>query len=1083
MTTRKTTSLDLAALREQLPTEGQPYWRSLEELAQTEAFQEMLHREFPAEASEWANPVTRRQFLALAGASLALAGLSGCSPQAPHTKIVPYVRQPEQLVPGKPLFFATAMAVGGAVTGLLVESHMGRPTKVEGNPQHPASLGATDSFAQAAVLSLYDPDRSQQVRYLGRPRSWDETINELRQRIQRQQAEDRKGKGLRLVTPADVSPTLREQIVKIWTTTLPEAKWYQYEPVTDQNVVEGARRAFGEEVNTYYDLTNADVILSLDADFLWSGPAHLRYAHDFASRRKVYEKDAQGQPIQMNRLYVVEGTPSITGAAADHRLPLRTGLVEAFARAVALELRQRPGLNQRPLDEVAAGSGLPAEALAWVAPLVSDLVENKGRCVILAGSAQPPMVHALAHALNEVLGNVGQTVIHTGPLPIGAVGKWIRTGDTVLRELTEEMAAGQVEVLLLLGVNPAFTAPADVPFARTLLELSQKTDDQGQHLAYTAHLSLYNDETSHLCQWHLPEAHFLESWSDARNHDGSASIVQPLIAPLYNGKSMHELLEVFNEGTPRPGFQIVHDFWRAYWQARHPRDHSRGFETFWEQALHDGVVPGSKGDEKKAALKDGWARGRPAPESTVSSESLEIVFRPDATLYDGRFANNGWLQELPRPLTQITWDNALLISPNTADDLGLKMETPGRNGGEHGQMLVDLVNLTYQGRSVTFPAWIVPGHADNAITVYLGQGRTQAGKVGNTNGRHNAYHLRTTDAPWFDGGVRLERTGERFTIACTQGHFNMADRHLVREDTLEKYKNDRNFAQKLEADPGKGERLGRMPYSLYGDEDKYKEGHKWGMVVDLSSCIGCGACVIACQAENNIPVVGKEQVTRGREMHWLRVDRYYHGEPKDPRTFHQPVMCQQCENAPCEIVCPVAATTHSHDGLNDMVYNRCVGTRYCSNNCPYKVRRFNFLQYADYATQSLKLGRNPDVTVRSRGVMEKCTFCVQRIRQADIDSEKRLVRARAAVRDPDEEGVKQKLEEECRIRDGDVVTACQAACPARAIVFGDINDRESKVAALKNLPLNYGLLTDLNTRPRTTYLAAIRNPNPAMPRD
>jgi MoCo/4Fe-4S cofactor protein with predicted Tat translocation signal len=1060
MTTPKTIPLDLAAARQRLAAGGEPFWSGLDELAQAETMQEMLHREFPDQASEWADPVTRRRFLALAGASVALAGLAGCAPQAPPEKIVPYVKQPEQIVPGLPLFFATAMALGGTAVGLLVESHEGRPTKVEGNPSHPASLGATDIYAQAAVLGLYDPDRSGSVTYLGRPRGWEAASLELRKALAGQRA--RKGSGLRVLTGAVASPTLADQLERMLK-DYPEAQWIQYDPLAGLNEAYGSRLAFGRQVNTYYDLDKADVIVSLDADFLSCGGGNLRYSRQYAARRKVWRDKAP----EMNRLYVVEGTPSVTGSVADHHIRLRTGLVESFARALAAELHRGAG-GDATLANVEAGPALPDEPAKAVGPIARDLLKHKGRCVVLAGYAQTGAVHALAHAMNQALGNVGQTAFHTDlviPPPADAgAAKRAKDGPAGLRELVGEMNGGAVEVLFILGANPVFTAPADLDFRAALEGLSRRK-------ALTIHHGLYQDETAEVCQWHVPETHFLESWGDARAFNGVASVVQPLIAPLFGGRSAHDILEVFMEGTQRPAYEIV----RAYWAAHRPKGEGT-FEQFWRRSLNDGVMAGTELPVKPAALQEGWSARDLAVSGAAAAapDNLEIVFRPDPTLYDGRFANNGWLQELPRPLSRLTWDNAAFLSPKTAEKLGLDSRFKlGYHGGEHGQTFAPVMEITYLGRSEKFPAWIMPGHADDAVTLHLGAGRTRAGRVGNTDGRFDAYKLRTADLPWFSWGARVAGTGEEFTLACVQAHHKIADqqtaaRHIVRTTTREQFTADPHSATRV---PGEeeGEPAGRLPLTLYSDEWKYPR-YRWGMAIDLSSCTGCSACVIACQAENNIPVVGKEQVTRGREMHWIRVDRFYAGGDLDnPETFHQPVPCQQCENAPCELVCPVAATAHSHDGLNDMTYNRCVGTRYCSNNCPYKVRRFNFLYYSreTFQVPTLKMLANPDVTVRSRGVMEKCTYCVQRIREADIRAEKRGLMPGAKEGDG-------------RIHDGEILTACQAACPAEAIVFGDMNDENSRVNKMKATPLDYGILTDLNTRPRTTYLAAVRNPNPEM---
>jgi molybdopterin-containing oxidoreductase family iron-sulfur binding subunit len=779
----------------------------------------------------------------------------------------------------------------------------------------------------------------------------------------------------------------------------------------------------------------------------------------------------QEKAPEMNRLYVVEGTPSVTGSVADHHVRLRTGLVESFARALAAELHRGVG-GDATLADVEAGPDLPAEAAKAVAPIARDLLRHKGRCVVLAGYAQTGTVHVLAHAMNQVLGNVGQTVFHTDPhIPPPAdagVAKRAKDGPAGLRELVTDMKSGAVEALFILGTNPVYTAPADLDFRAAL-------EGQSRRKALTVHHGLYQDETAEFCQWHVPETHFLEAWSDARAFNGVVSVMQPLIAPLFGGRSAHDILEIFAEGTQRPAYEIV----RAYWAAHRPKGEGT-FEQFWRRTLNDGVMEGTELPAKPAALQEGWSAKNLAVSGAAAAapDNLEIVFRPDPTLYDGRFANNGWLQELPRPLSRLTWDNGAYVSPATAEKLGVASDFKlGWHGGEHGRTFAPVVEITYLGRAERFPLWIIPGHADDAVTLHLGGGRTRAGHVGNSDdGRHNAYRLRTADLPWLFWGGRVAKTGEEFTLACVQAHHAVADRqtgerHIVRTTTREKFAADPHSATRVEGEK-EGESVGRMPLTLYGDEWKYDPPrYRWGMAIDLSSCTGCSACVIACQAENNIPVVGKEEVTRGREMHWLRVDRYYAGDNLDnPQTFHQPVPCMQCENAPCELVCPVAATAHSSDGLNDMTYNRCVGTRYCSNNCPYKVRRFNFLYYSKerFQVPTLKLLSNPDVTVRSRGVMEKCTYCVQRIREAEIEAEKR--------------GVRSGGKDDGRVRDGEVLTACQAACPAEAIVFGDINDKDSRVRKMKMTPLDYGLLTELNTRPRTTYLAAVRNPNPEMPK-
>ncbi len=1038
MNSRK--NLSLGSTRQRLEgAQGKKYWRSLEELADSAAFQELVSREFPEQASEWADPLSRRQFLLLMGASLGLAGLSGCSTRpAPAEKIVPYVRAPEEIIPGKPLFFATAMTLGGFATGLLVESHEGRPTKIEGNPNHPAcpsdnKFGPTDAFAQASVLTLYDPDRSQTVTERGQVRTWDAAVEAIRKVLDKQRPSQ--GAGLRVLTETVTSPTLFHQL-QGFLKEFPKARWHQYEPVNRDNILAGARLAFGQAVNTYYDFKNADVILSLDADFLSCGPGHLRYVRDFTARRRV-----GAEKKEMNRLYVVECTPTNTGAKADHRLPLRAGAIAGFARAIAAATKL-------------GAQGIQVEGAAkdpWIDPLARDLKEHRGRSLILAGDQQPPVVHALAHAMNHALGNVSKTVFYTAAVeadPTNQVDS--------LKQLVKDLDDGRVEMLVILGGNPVFTAPVDLEFEKHL-----------QKVPFRMHLSLYQDETSRQCHWHVPEAHYLESWSDARAYDGTISIVQPLIEPLYGGKSAHELLAVLIHQLERPGYEIVRDYWRQHWRSH---GSSGDFDQFWQTSLHDGVVAGTSLPaltQLVPKLEFGNEGGKlelgnEGERQEISKDNLEVVFKPDPTIYDGRFANNGWLQELPKPLTKLTWDNAVLMSPATAKDLGLNQQSPGWHGGEHGEIRVDVAELQLPGRrqSVKAPVWIMPGQPDHSVTVHLGYGRRNAGKVGTDTG-FDCYQLRTSNAPWFDTGLTISPTGEHHTLACTQFHQLMENRHPVRVEG------------ELRAE--KGEPKGRQPLTLYPEDEanlSVYNGYKWGMTIDLTACVGCKACVVACQAENNIPVVGKDQVTRGREMHWLRIDEYYAGPPENPETYFQPVPCMHCENAPCELVCPVGATVHSADGLNDMVYNRCVGTRYCSNACPYKVRRFNFLPFSDFATESLKLLNNPNVTVRSRGVMEKCTYCVQRIRAAEIQAKKEILDG-TQQDDPKRPGV-------APIYDGEVLTACQAACPAQAIIFGDMNDPKSKVTRAKAGPLHYALLEELNTKPRTTYLAVVRNPNPEM---
>jgi MoCo/4Fe-4S cofactor protein with predicted Tat translocation signal len=1039
MNSRKNFDSRFGEFRERIrAADNRTYWQCLEELADSAEFQQVMKQEFPALADVWPDALSRRKFLALMGASLGLAGIGGCSTRpAPQGTIASYARAPEEIIPGRPLFYATTMVHGGDAVGLLVESHEGRPTKIEGNPQHPASLGATNIFHQASVLTLYDPARSQTVVQGDRVRTWSEADAAIQATLAQQR--ERRGAGLRILTEVIVSPTLRRQIENLLK-HYPEAKWHQYEPIHEANSRRASSLAFGDEANAVYDFRQADVVLSLDADFLTSGPGHLRYANEFMSRRRVRTSELNAANAKMNRLYVVEAGLTCTGAKADHRLAVRPSQVAGIAADVA------QGLG---IEGVPPGSS--GKHSKWAAAVARDLLAHAERCVVIAGHRQPDAVHVLAHAMNDRLRCIGRTVRFIKPFAEIAVDPM-----ESLRQLAADMEQGAVETLFILGGNPVYTSPVDVPFDKQLAKVRQ-----------SFHLSLYENATSRLCTWHLPEAHYLEAWSDARAFDGTASIAQPLIAPLYEGRSAHELLSVIDGVKPIDGRQSIQSYWREHFQELAG---PAGFEELWQTALHDGVIANTASPASTVQLRQDWQssvnlagiRLLPSKESA----QIEIAFESDPSIYDGRFVNNGWLQEVPKPITKLTWDNAALISPRTASDLGLKYGAFS-HGGEHGGYDVPVVALRLAQRELRAPVWIVPGQPDGTVTLNLGYGQQYAAKA---NGQWqsslgvNAYELRTSDQPWFATGVELIDSGETYPLACTQSHHLMGESRAIRSATLAEYREKPRLA--VERDRDRHEKMVEqtraaksLPASQYEPFDYSRPQRKWGMSIDTTTCTGCSACVVACQAENNIPVVGKEQVRAGREMHWLRVDRYLHGEMEHPdEIYFQPVPCMHCEHAPCEYVCPVAATVHSAEGLNDMVYNRCVGTRFCSNNCPYKVRRFNFLEYADFKTVPLRLQYNPDVTVRSRGVMEKCTYCVQRIRHAEIGAE--------SAQRP--------------IRDGEVLTACQAACPSQAIVFGDMNDDQSIVKQWKESPLNYGLLEELNTFPRTTYLAALRNPNPEL---
>ncbi len=895
------------------------------------------------------------------------------------------------------MYYASAITLGGYASPVLVESHLGRPTKIEGNDQHPASLGGTDIFTQAALLGMYDPDRSQTVVSMGDVHSWQGFMGAIRGPLSAQKA--LQGAGIRILTPTISSPTLADQM-RNFLKAYPQAKWHVYEPVNRDNVLEGAKMAFGQPVETRYDFSKADVIVSLDADFLYAGfPGNVKYIRDFAKRR---DPDSGN----MNRLYVIESVPSSTGAKADHRWPMQASMLDGFTRFIASVI----GVN---------GQGAGSWPSTYAAQVASDLAKHPGASLVVAGDHLPPSVHALAHLMNAKLGNVGKTVSYTDPVDANPVNQ-----TESLKELVADMNGGKVDLLIFLGSNPAYDAPADLNFADAL---------KSNKVPLRVHYGLYQNETAELCQWHVSATHELEAWGDARAYDGTVSIIQPLIAPLYNGKSALEFVALLNGQTDASGYDLV----RAYWQKQHT---GADFEQFWRKSLHDGWIEGTAFAPKSVTAKPPAA----ASNAAADPNAIALNIRPDSTIYDGQFSNNGWLQELPKPMNKLTWDNAIQIGPKMAERLQIASK--------------DVVELELNGKKVTGPVWIQAGHPDNSVTITLGYGRKRAGRVGTGQG-FNAYELRTSAAPWIASGVQIRKTGATYELASTQGMQSMdtpdgGHRPLVRETTLEEYKKEPTFAK--EEEPAEG-------LTLYKPYPYKEEMYAWGMAIDLNKCVGCNNCMLACQSENNIAVVGQEQTRLGRHMHWIRIDAYYEGDRDNPKAFFQPVPCMQCENAPCEVVCPVGATNHSTEGLNDMIYNRCVGTRYCSNNCPYKVRRFNFLLFQDWETPQYKMMRNPDVSVRSRGVMEKCTYCVQRINEHKIDAETASVREGKDIRIGDE-----------------LQTACQQSCPAEAITFGNINDPNSKVSKLKAQARNYSLLGELNTRPRTTYLAQVRNPNPEL---
>jgi molybdopterin-containing oxidoreductase family iron-sulfur binding subunit len=1026
---------NFALMRERiLAQQGQNYWRSLEEMVDAPEFEEFVSREFPQHAENWDDPVSRRSFLKIMGASLALAGLSSACVIQPPEKVIPFVRQPEELIPGKASFFATAMSLGGTAVGLLARSNGGKPTKIEGNPQHPGSLGSTDVLAQGSLLTMYDPDRSTSPVFRGQSRSWADFVKALQTTLEPLRGNG--GAGVRFLTESINSPTIGGQMKQILT-EMPNARWYQYEPVSKDNAKAGAVMALGQSVNTVYKFDVADRVLSLDSDFLSS--FNVRYVRDFSAKRRVSEEKKD-----MNRLYVAETTISITGAKADHRLAVKPSQMEGFAKAVAAALG------------VSGASSNYTENAPWIAAMAKDLQANRGKSIVIAGDNQPPVIHALAHAMNAALGNVGQTVFYTDPIEYVQAGTENRTQIDGLRELVKEIDAGAVQVLVMVGGNPVYNTPSDLKFTFERLE----------KVPFRVHLSLFRDETSEISHWHINETHYLEQWGDAHAYDGTVTLQQPLVAPLYDGISASEFLQAFmKQNSERRGLDILKEMWQ---KPGSPMVQGK-FEDNWRKAVHDGFVGNTALPAKTFSVKTDFMN-QTANIQAGSGNTLEVSILPDPSVYDGRFANNGWMQELPKPLNKVTWDNIVLVSPKTAERLNLNQnrkyqdKTAGAEEGaaffttKGGNLNSDLVNLKVNGQTLSkpVPVWIQPGQPDDVLTVYLGYGRKSAGRVGSGLG-YDAYEVRSSNSLNFAVG-EISKTGNQYPLASTQTHFNMEGRDILQVWNIE------NAEEKAKVMEHKAEEFNNYEKSMY-DPYSYTDAewkHKWGMSVDLNACVGCNACVIACQSENNIPVVGKEQVERSREMHWMRVDAYYGGtDANNPEGPHfQPMLCQQCEQAPCEPVCPVHATVHSAEGLNDMVYNRCVGTRYCSNNCPYKVRRFNFLLYQDWYTPQYKLMRNPEVSVRSRGVMEKCNYCTQRIAMARIEAQKDGNR---------------------RVKDGEVLTACQSVCPAEAIIFGDLNDPQSKVSKWKKEHRNYNVLNELNTQPRTTYLASLRNPNKEMP--
>ena len=1020
--------LDTKAIRESLAEKkGPAYWKGLNELAQSDSFRDSVSHEFPDGTDVWEDGPSRRNFLKLAGASMALAGVTGCARQ-PQEMIVPYIKQPEYYVPGKAMRFATAQTRAGYAQGVVATSYDGRPTKLDGNPNHPANLGAADLYTQAEILNLYDPDRLTNITYLTMVRPWEGFTAELDKALAT--ARENRGNGVRILTPRVTSPSIVDMITTLQF-DMPGLKWHSYETANQDNAYAGAEMAFGQMVNTTYDFSKANIIVSFDSDFLQEGPANVRYTRDFADRRDVNDY-GEGEGYDPNRLYIAESTITITGSNADHRLALAPSQIEAFARA----LSNACGINAGEVAADAFGAQ-QAKVEKIIAAIKADIDANQGAVAVVAGDHQPPVVHALAHAIMGGSGSIGNTVNYTGTVE-AKPGKQVES----LRDLATAADNGEVDVLIILGGNPVYDAPADI-------DLAKATDN----IDFVAYHGLELNETADHAHWIIPAKHELETWGDARAYDGTETVIQPLVNPLYAGRSAQEILSAMLGSPEKKTADLVKNFWMG----RLGLGEDRGrFEKAWKELLATGIVPESAAAPISVTAATDYSG---IPSSAATGDGLEVAFRLDPTIFDGRYANNGWLQETPKAVTKVAWENAVYIAASTAERLGLFND--------------DVVRLTMNDETIQAPLVVQPGHPLDSVTLHIGYGRTKAGRIAKGIG-FNANKLRTSDAIWNAKGAKIERTGRNERIARTDEHYaisgiekydlkrgindvtEQADaRKLVRVISKSQYDEDPKIAHEGSHVPG-------PDVTMFADLPW--EGERWAMTIDLNRCIGCNSCLVACNAENNIPVVGKDQFIRGREMHWIRIDRYYKGEDLDDvSVVHQPVPCMQCEDAPCELVCPVGATVHSREGLNDMVYNRCVGTRYCSNNCPYKVRRFNFLHFAklqygggDY--ESLELGRNPNVTVRTRGVMEKCTYCVQRISSARIEAKKKGK----------------------HVPVGKIVTACQESCPANAIQFGSLAQEDSTVVEAKHSPRNYDILADLNTRPRTSYLARVNNPNPDL---
>lgn len=996
----------------------QSYWKSLNELSQNDEYKKFLHREFPENATELSDGHSRRHFLKIMGASIALAGLAAC--RKPVQKILPYTKRPEDVLPGVPNYYATSMPLMGSVTGLLVQSHEGRPTKVEGNPDHPNSLGGTSTHHQASILGLYDPDRSRSVRNNNTRKTWDEFITYVNENLT-------SDKRVAVISEATSSPTI-QRLKNEAENKFASFDWLTYEPFGDANVAEGNRIAFGSKAKTVPHYDKADLVVSVGDDFLSNPEFGVRNAKGFSKKRRLTSsKD------DMSTLFVLEQNYSVTGSTADHRMAIKQSDYAAFVFALAAELSKSvSGLN------AFSGYSNRFSQHSWTSSIAAELLSNKGSSILSADFQAAPSVHAAVAAINTALGNNGNTITYLN------AGSYSATKDE-LKSFTDRVQNGDYDILVVLGGNPAYTLMNDISF-----------DDLNSSVEATIHLSDYVDETSRKSTWHVNRASYLEAWGDGKSADGKSSVIQPLIRPLFQGKSDVEFLSAIIKGEEPNGYKEVQTTWKSVFGSN--------FQNEWEKVLHDGVASDEGYSTISNRLSSRFSTTlSPSLRAAAAENSgqLEVVIKNDLKILDGRFANNGWLQELPDPVTKITWDNVALMSAQTAIGLGIPTDNDDDN--------VPTITISNQGDKITIPAWVLPGHADESITVTTGYGRRDVGVVASSyeyddmeSVGFNVMPLSSSEFGFYVPDANVTTTGNTYKIACTQDHHSMEGRALVRYASKEQYELNPRFAPNMVKVPGTSADTNKDTPDLFTPQDYPEYEPQWGMTIDLNACIGCGVCAVACQAENNIPVIGKREVSRGREMSWIRVDRYFVGDQESPKMVHQPVPCMHCEKAPCEQVCPVAATTHSDDGLNQMTYNRCIGTRYCANNCPYKVRRFNFFNYQkEYLTKGsdpeiVQMAMNPDVTIRFRGVMEKCTYCVQRINRAKI-----------ATKNETGSSVKPK--------DGAVVTACQQACPTDAIYFGDLTDPNSEVSKSKANERNYSMLAELNTQPRTSYMAKIMN--------